>query len=351
MDSLSKDYPLWMCRRRSVEFLGEFGFLTKQNAERLLILVPILNILTRYATLYSSTCHCRADLSDESRVDGLGDEIVAAKGQIVDLIDIVHHIRHRLLGEVCNGMDSSQFHLFVNGTGMHVEGTTEDVWETDDIIDLVRIVGTPGRHQYIGASLHSVLVGDLRHRVGQSEDDRTGSHRAYHILREHIALRESYKDVGTVHSLGQRMDISAVGSEETLLFVQVLTIDGDDPLGVEHNDILLAGTDSHIELRTRDGGSTSTVDHNLNLRNILADDFHGILQSGGRDDGCSVLVVVHHRNIERTLQTLLNIETLRGLDVFKVNTAKGWSNAFYGLAELLGVFLVNLDVEHVSYPP
>ena len=74
----------------------------------------------------------------------------------------------------------------------------------------------------------------------------------------------------------------------------------------------------------------------------------GVLQSGSRDDGCAVLVVVHDGNVEGLLQTLLDIETLRSLDVFEVNTTKGGSNALNGLAELLRVFLVDLDIENVD---
>ena len=61
-----------------------------------------------------------------------------------------------------------------------------------------------------------------------------------------------------------------------------------------------------------------------------------------------MLVVMHNRNIEGALQTLLDIETLWGLDVLQIDTAKGGRNLFDSLAELLRIFLVNLDIEHVD---
>ena len=61
-----------------------------------------------------------------------------------------------------------------------------------------------------------------------------------------------------------------------------------------------------------------------------------------------MLVVVHHWDVERALQSFLDIETLRGLDVFKVDAPEGWGNFLHRLAEFLRVFLVHLNVEHIN---
>ena len=61
-----------------------------------------------------------------------------------------------------------------------------------------------------------------------------------------------------------------------------------------------------------------------------------------------MLVVVHHRDIERAFQTFLDVEALRGLDVLEVDAAKSGGDALYGLTELLRVFLVDLDVKDVD---
>ena len=60
-----------------------------------------------------------------------------------------------------------------------------------------------------------------------------------------------------------------------------------------------------------------------------------------------MLIIVHHRNIEGALQAFLDIEALRGLNVLKVDAAKGWRNTLYSLTELLRVFLINFDVKYV----
>ena len=61
-----------------------------------------------------------------------------------------------------------------------------------------------------------------------------------------------------------------------------------------------------------------------------------------------MLVVVHYRNVESLLQTFLNVEAFRSLDVLKVDAAECRGNLLYSLAELLGIFLVNLNVEHID---
>ena len=61
-----------------------------------------------------------------------------------------------------------------------------------------------------------------------------------------------------------------------------------------------------------------------------------------------MLVVVHHRDVESLLQTLFYIETLWRLDVLKVNAAECGSNLLNCLAELHGVFLINLYIEDVD---
>ena len=61
-----------------------------------------------------------------------------------------------------------------------------------------------------------------------------------------------------------------------------------------------------------------------------------------------MLVIVHHGNIKGTLQTFLNVKTLRSLNIFEVNTAEGWCNLLNSLAELLRILFCHLDVEHID---
>ena len=60
-----------------------------------------------------------------------------------------------------------------------------------------------------------------------------------------------------------------------------------------------------------------------------------------------MLVVVHHRDIERALQALLYVETLWSLDILKVYSAECRRYLLHCLAEFLGVFLRYLYIEDI----
>ena len=140
MDGFGKYYSLRMGGCSGVELLGELGLLSQQHTQRVFVLLPVGDGLTGNTTIDGCTGHSGRHLRDESRIDGFGNEIVAAEVQVVYLVDIIHHIGNRLLGQVGNGMDGSKLHLLVDGSGMNVEGTTEDIGKAYHIINLVWIV-------------------------------------------------------------------------------------------------------------------------------------------------------------------------------------------------------------------
>ena len=144
------------------------------------------------------------------------------------------------------------------------------------------------------------------------------------------------------------MHVATVGGEEFLLFVEVVAVAGDHALRVEHQDILLLGTDGHIEFGAGNGGSTGTVHHDLHLGDVLADHLQCVLQSGSRDDGRTVLVVMHHGDVECALQAVFDVEALRSLDVLKVDTTESGGNLLHGLAELLGILFGHLNIEYID---
>ena len=144
------------------------------------------------------------------------------------------------------------------------------------------------------------------------------------------------------------MYITTVGGEELFLLIQVRTVAGDNALGVEHQDILFLGTQGHIQLGTRDSSGTGTVHHDAYLFDILTVHLKRVLQSGGRNNCRTMLIIMHHGDVERFLQTILNIEALRSLDILQVDTAEGRGDLLHCFAELLGVFFIHLNIEDVN---
>ena len=142
VNGFSEDYALWMGSSGSVKLLCQLGLLTQQYGERLLVLAPVLNRLASHTAFDGCLGNSCTDLNDESWVNGFWNEVVAAKLQVVDLIDVVDDIGYGLLGQVSDGVNGGQFHLLVDGCSVNVKGTAEDVGEADDVVNLVGIVGT-----------------------------------------------------------------------------------------------------------------------------------------------------------------------------------------------------------------
>src|SRR5574344_1695987 len=231
---------------------------------------------------------------------------------------------------------------------MYVQCTSEYIRESDDIINLVRIIRATSGHQYVWTAFHSILIRNFRYRIGQCKDDRVLSHGANHILSEYITLAQSYEYVCTVHCLCQSMDIAAVGGKLFFLFCKFFAVTCDDTFGVQHDDILFSGSQGYIELRTTDGGCTGTIHDNLHLGDVLSVYFQCILQSGSRDNSCTVLVIMHNRNIECTLQTFFNIKTLRCLDILQIDTTESRSDTLYSFAEFLRVLLSHFYIKYIN---
>ena len=174
--TFSKHYALWVLAGGVVQLACEFRLLSQQLHEALFVSIPVGNCATCYATLDSSFCYGSTYLGDESWVDRFRDEIVRAKGEVVYMINVVHNIGHWLLGQVGDSMYGSHLHFFVDSLGMNVEGTAEDIGETNYVVNLVGVVAASGRHQHVGAACHRIFITNLWHGVCQRKHDGLVGH-------------------------------------------------------------------------------------------------------------------------------------------------------------------------------
>ena len=144
------------------------------------------------------------------------------------------------------------------------------------------------------------------------------------------------------------MHVLAVGCEEFLLLREVRTVGCNDAVRVQHQYVFLLQAQRHIQFCARNGSCACAVHHQLHLCDVFSSHFKRIFKTCGRYDGCAVLVVVHHRNVQRALQAFFYSETFGSLDVLKVNAAKRRSYLFDRFAELVGVGFVYLYIEHID---
>ncbi len=172
VQSFGEDDALRMLACSVVEILREFRFLSEQLAQAALVSVPVINRFACHAALDSCLCDRRTHLCDEARVYRFRYKIFGSEGQVIDMIDLIDHVGHRLLGQIGYGEHRCHLHFFVDCRRVNVECAAEDVGEAYDIVYLVGVVRASCGHQHIGSARHGILVGYLRHGVGEGEDDR-----------------------------------------------------------------------------------------------------------------------------------------------------------------------------------
>ncbi len=83
---------------------------------------------------------------------------------------------------------------------------------------------------------------------------------------------------------------------------------------------------------------------------IFADDRRGVDQRGKYDDGSAVLIVVHHRDVERLDQPALDFEAARRGDIFEIDAAENRGDANDGLDDLVDVFRIETHRPRVDLP-
>ena len=142
MGTLGKYYTLWVHACCIMQIACELGFLTEQLHKVLLVRIPVGYGLSCNSTFDSCLCHSSTNLCDKTRVDRFRNEILRSEAKVVDMVNLIYDIGNRLLSQVGNSMYGSHLHLLVDSLGMNVKSTAEDVWETDNVVNLVGIVAT-----------------------------------------------------------------------------------------------------------------------------------------------------------------------------------------------------------------
>ncbi len=122
----------------------------------------------------------------------------------------------------------------------------------------------------------------------------------------------------------------------------------NDPLGITHDDVRFPHAEGHNQVGAGDGGSPGAVDDDPDLFDVLVDDVQGVQERRRGDNGGAVLVVMEDRDVHALFQLLLDLEALRGLDVLQVDPAKGRFEEPADLYDLIGVFRVDLYIEHID---
>ena len=330
------------------ELADELVVVAHHVAELVVVGVPVGNRLAGHTAFDSGLSDGDRNVREQARIQRLRNQVFLAEGEALGVVGDVHHVGHRLVREGGNRTHGGMLHVFVDAGGTYVQGSAEDVGETDDVVHLVRIVTAARRKNQVTAARHGFFVADFGSRVRECEDDRLVGHAADHFTRQDVALRKAHEHVGALHGVFERFDVGAVGRKEGLRFGKALAVFADHALAVAHHEVFLLETQRQVESRAGASGCTRTVHHHFHVTDALARDFDGVEQARRRNDGRTVLVVVHHGDVEFGLQRVFDFEAFRSLDVFEVDAAERRGDSLHDLDELLRVFFVDFDIENVD---
>src|SRR5690606_32276965 len=113
-------------------------------------------------------------------------------------------------------------------------------------------------------------------------------------------------------------------------------------------DVLDSRTQAHQQFHTGCGCRTRTQANDLGVFELLVGQLQGVDHRCGGDNGSAILVVMEYRNIALLDQRTLDLEALRRLDIFEVDTNKGAGNELRGINERLRTFRLDFDIENVD---
>ena len=346
--ALGVDHPLEVAARAVEHRLHHQAGAEHELAQLLAVGDQVGDRARCHAGIHRRLRHGRRELHQQARVEGLRDQVVAAEAHGLAAVGCGRHVAGLLAREFRDRTHAGELHRLVDGGRADVKRAAEDVREAQRVVDLVRIVRTPRRDDAVRARLARQLRQDLRRRVGQREDDRVLGHGLDHRRRQHAGGRQAEEDVGAVDDVAQRA--RGGGLRVTRLgVVHVLDAPGvEHALAVGDVDVLdrQAERDQHVEAGHARGARAGTGQ--LDLRDVLADHRQCVEHRGADDDRRAVLVVVEDRDLDPLAHALLDVEALGRLDVLEVHAAEGRLQRGDDVDQLVGIGLVDLDVEHVD---
>src|SRR2546425_2250242 len=247
-----------------------------------------------------------------------------------------------------DGVGGGQFHLFINTRGAAGESTAKYSWETEHVIDLVRIIRTArGHHRHVGSGIFRHY---FRCRVGHRENNRLFRHLLHIVCSYHSGYRQSHENISAFdHVMDRPSLVVGVG----ILRVPILhPVHMFTPPTIKR--ALLVAANNIADVRRHDdfcasyAGSANAIYDDLNVAHLLADNLQGVDERGKYHHGGAVLIVMEDRNVEFFFEPVFYLETTWRGNVFQIYSAKAGRDCFHYANDLVRVFCVQTNREGID---
>ena len=258
----------------------------------------------------------------EPWIEGRGDDIARTEHGTF-AVECGHHlIGHFSAREFGNRFGSGNLHCVVDRRRLNVECAAEDEGKTQHVVDLVWVVGTPCRHDGVGAhSVHVVGV-DFRIGIGHCKNERLVRHRDDHIARHDARCRETQKYIGAFHDFCELARFGLLRKRGLVRIHQFGAAFVDNTFNVGDENVFPLEADLQQQVEAGERCSTRPRAHKLYLGDIFANNLQAVENAGRDHNRRTMLVVVEHGNVEQLFEPFFDDEAVRRLDVFEVDAAE-----------------------------
>ena len=259
-----------------------------------------------------------------------------------------HRVRRRIARELRDRIDGGMLHFLVDAGGADVERAAEDEREAQDVVDLVREVGTPGADHRVGARLARLVRHDFRVRIGQRHHQRLVRHRLDHVRRQHVGRGKPQENIGAADHVRQHARVGLLRIDRLPAVHQRIAALMHHAVDVADPDVLALRAQRDQEIQAGDRGSAGAGTDDLDVGELLAVQQQRVGDRGTDDDGGAMLVVVEHRDLHARLELRLDLKALRSLDVLEIDAAEGRLQRRHRLDHALDSVGGDFDVEDVD---
>mmetsp|Transcript_40892 Transcript_40892/g.47539 ORF Transcript_40892/g.47539 Transcript_40892/m.47539 type:complete len:233 (+) Transcript_40892:438-1136(+) len=231
----------------------------------------------------------------------------------------------RISDQFSNSISSSNLHFHIHLSGLDVQSASEDTWEGERVVDLVREVRSASSND-VSASSESFIRHDFRNRVCKSKHNWLLSHSLNHVFSKHSRSRDTNEHINSLNDLLQR-SLAAFSvrdlSKVVLLFVHVLLsalVNG--ALSIADNNRLNSNMNQHLS----DGntGSTASIDQDFDFIRLALCESERVEHTSDTDNSSSVLIIVENWNWKHFLQSGFDLKALWSLDIFQIDSREHW---------------------------
>ena len=260
--------------------------------------------------------HRWRNLHHQARVKRFGNQVLGAEGQVLACIRCRDHFALLGLRELGNRMHRSHFHFRCDGGCACVECAAKNIRKTQNVVDLIRVIGATGGHDGVVTHFQHFFGQDFRCGVGQRQYQRTCGHDFDHLGFEHATSGQAQEHIRVGDHVAQsagrgflhKLDLVFVHQFGAALIHHTHQV-GDPNISARHAQF-------HQHAQTSQGGCTRARGHELDFGNVFTNHFQAIQNGRTHHDGGAVLIVMEHRNLHALAQFALDIKTIRRFDVF-----------------------------------